>query len=315
MSFMSAFDRRIRFLSAVLVAGVATGCLDSNITGFQGGEGGTIVFSSNRGGPTYDIYRVAGDGRNLRRVLNSAEHNDLAPALSHDGRRVAFEREIGIQGGGVSEVQLWVVDIDGSNPRVVVANGSINRSPSWTAGDDALVFESVVSGNAEIYRVSVNGGAAVNLTNHPFADQSPRVSPDGSRILFHSNRETWFDIYMMDVDGSNVRKITSHPGDDRFPAWTPDGQQVVWQRFTESFDIYIMDVSGGDPLPVVADAFSDQRPSVSPDGNSVVFQSDRLPRSALYVAAIAGGPVRPLMSIGQDPSVNDLAPWWGRTAP
>jgi TolB protein len=304
-------------ITAVATAILAVGCTDSNITGATHGSvgGNLVLFASNRADDNFEIYRIADTGEDLRRLTTDRVNNDLAPVVSHDGTRVAWEKEIVAADGSITSVEIWVMDIDGQNQHVVVRNGAENLNPSWAAGDTALVYESRAPGNSDIFRVSLAGGAAVNLTDNPFADQYPRVSPDGTKILFQSNRDLNFEVYVMNLDGSGVRNLTVNPADDRFASWAPDGAHVVWSRFTDSFDIFLMNADGTAQHPVVASAFEETNPSVSPDGASVVYQTNRYPRSSLEIATIDGASAHPLTGSASRPAVSDVAPWWTAAAP
>ena len=46
-------------------------------------------------------------------------------------------------------------------------------------------------------------------------------SPDGTRIVFMSNRDGDWDLYVMDADGTNVQQLTDTPGPEWGPAWSP----------------------------------------------------------------------------------------------
>ena len=308
--------RDSRALLVLLASAGVTGCRDSNITPPPPADAsaGVIVFASDRADNNSELYLATSDGRSVRRLTRTRDANDRAPALSADGRMIAWERELG-GGGDVSSVEIWTMKADGSDARAVVQNGSFNRSPSW-APDGSIVYTSRVSGSDQIWRVVPGGAAPVRLTTGGAADQFPRVSPDGSRILFQSNRALDFDVYVMNADGSGVRNLTARAGDDRFPAWTPDGQRLLWTRFddaTLSFDLWAMPAAGGEPAVVVATGFNELAPSVSPDGLQIVFQSDRQPPARLYVAPIGGGEARPLGTATHTGS--DQAPWWGPAAP
>ena len=301
----------------VAMLGVGTACRDTNIEPPPPADSsaGVIVFASDRADNNSEIYLATSDGRSVRRLTRSREANDRAPALSPDGKMIAWERELTSGGGDVSVVEIWTMKADGSDARAVVQNGSFNRSPSWSP-DGSIVYTSRVSGSDQIWRVVPGGGAPARLTTGGAADQFPRVSPDGARILFQSNRSLDFDIYVMNADGSDVQNLTNRGGDDRFPAWTPDGQRVVWTRFddaTLSFDLWSMPSAGGEPEVVIATGFNETAPSVSPDGRQIVFQSDREPPARLYVAPIEGGDAKPLTTASH--SGSDQAPWWGPAAP
>lgn len=292
-----------------------TGCLDTNINAPPPGtdEGGVIVFASNRSDNNYELYRVGADGLGLRRLTNALESNDRSPVLSPDGSRIAWEREISTSSGDFTAVEIWTMNSDGSNPRVAVRNGSFNRSPSWGPSGE-IVFSSRLTGSDQIYRLAAGANDPVRLTTGGAADQHPRVSPDGQRIVFQSNRGLDFDIHIMNSDGSAVRNLTQLGGDDRFPTWTPDGVRIVWTRFegdANGFDLYAISASGGVAAPILVTEFNELAPSVSPDGSSVVYQTDRSPPFGLYVAPMTGGVGRPLRSDNATSSGSDLGPWWG----
>lgn len=289
-------------------------CTETNIVSPNAtSAAGVIVFASNRQDNHYEIFRIGADGHGLARLTSDPAHNDFAPVLSHDGRYIAWQREIDQAGGGVSSVEIWMMGADGSNPRVVVRNGAFNESPSWTPNDDALVYASDASGNWDIYRIAVAGGTPVDLTpDSPYADQWPRVSPDGRRIVFQTNRDLNFEIYSMAIDGSDVRNLSNDAEDDRFPTWTPDGAHVLWSRYLQgSFDIWEMDADGANQHAVVTSPFADMMPSISPDGRTLVFESDRSPPSSLYIVPLAGGTPQPLTGGAGAPGGSDLQPWWG----
>ena len=313
---MSAVTQRLTRLTFLAIAMLGA-CTGTNITGTSARKvGGTVVlFASNRLDDNFEIYRVASTGEDVRRLTQDRVNNDLAPVASHDGKQVAWEKEILAPDGSVTSVGIWVMNIDGSNQRVVVRNGSENRSPSWTGDDSGLVYESRAPGNADIFRITLAGGAPVDLTNNPFADQYPRVSPDGARIIFQSNRNLNFEIYVMNADGSGVRNLTANPADDRFASWTPDGTRIVWSRFVDSFDLFVMNADGSGQRAIANTSFEETNPSVSPDGNSVVYQTNRFPRSSLDVTAIDGSGSRTLTGSATRPAVSDVAPSWTTAAP
>jgi TolB protein len=137
------------------------------------------------------------------------------------------------------------------------------------------------SGRAHIFTINLAGGAIRQLTsgaNHH--DESPRWSPDGTRIAFKSSRSGNYDIYVMNADGTNVTRVTDHPANDHDPVWLPDGQSLVISSERDSrADLYRV---------WLADRRVDRlthhfvgraiMPRVSPDGRSVAFAAQTLQR-------------------------------------
>ena len=304
----------MKHASCLLVLLCAAACVDTNLTTPNGrnASAGYVYFASNRQSQNYEIFRMPMPGGEPVRLTTDPDHNDYNPAPSRDGRLVAWERVVATAGEGVTSTEIWVMNADGSNPRVVVRNGASNVSPSWTADDASLVFSSDVGGDWDIYRVSLEGGEPVNLTHNPFADQAPRVSPDGSRILFQSNRTLDFEIYSMALDGSDARDLSRSDADDRFASWSPDGKTIFWTRYSDSFDIWQMNADGSGQKPVLTGPFNDMTPAVSPDGSAIVFSSDRVAPSSLFILPLDGGAPRQLTNFSGWASGSDIEPVWVR---
>jgi len=301
----------VRICAGVVALGASGACTDTNITGPAPAAGGIVFFASDRRDHNFEIYRIAGNGADPRRLTTDLEHSDLAPVLSPDGSKVAWEREVS-GANGVHEVELWVMNADGSDQQRVVQNGSENRSPSWGAGNASLYYASFVTGNWEIFRVDLATGATVNLTNDPYADQHPRVSPDGRRVAFHTNRDVQFEIYVMNADGSDPHDVSNDPADDRYPSWSPDGSRIVWSRYIDSFDLYTMKADGSAQHVVATTPYQELEASFSPDGTSLVYQTNRYPPAGLEVIPAAGGDARSLVMSGAAPG-SDLSPVWGKS--
>ena len=62
----------------------------------------------------------------------------------------------------------------------------------------------------------------------------PRVSPDGTRIAYHTADSTGnMDIWVFDLARSRPRKLTSDPVFHGIPVWTPDSDRLVFLRSIE----------------------------------------------------------------------------------
>lgn len=90
---------------------------------------------------------------------------------------------------------------------------------------------------AQIYLMNADGTGQSRLTNNFANDESPKWSPDNSRIAFQSDRDFQedgdeliygTDIYVMNWDGRGMSRLTSAAYDDIAPAWSPDGTQLAF---------------------------------------------------------------------------------------
>ncbi len=128
---------------------------------------------------------------------------------------------------------------------------TLEAAPTLNDLEGVIVFQGGVLGKPyEIYLLDLVTSQMVNLTDDPANDIFPSVSPDGSQILFASNREggqTAFDVYVMDADGANVVNLTQDGVSDE-GVWAPDGSQIaVRKSLTE---LWIMEADGGSPTQV-----------------------------------------------------------------
>jgi tricorn protease len=81
--------------------------------------------------------------------------------------------------------------------------------------------------SGEIWIVSVDGGQAARLTNHPADDSQPKFSPDGAWLAFVSDRSGSDQIYSMPVAGGAPQQKTFHSEGYALQEWFPDGQSVL----------------------------------------------------------------------------------------
>lgn len=196
---------------------------------------------------------------------------------------------------------------------------SLNSGPSSTlpqSGSARIAFTSNREGVAQIYSMNTDGSGVVQLTNDAANDETPRWSPDNSRIIFQSDRDNVFsgmaDIYVMNADGSGQTRLTSDANDDSAPVWSPDGSKIAFQsaRNGVSYQIYVMNADGSGQASLTNSTANEIQPSWSPDGTKIAFASDRdhTGFSSIYMMNTNGsGQTRLTYS---DIGVSDEQPSW-----
>ena len=255
-------------------------------------DGTRIAFMSNRDGHirkggvllTFEIYVMDADGGNPQNLTNDP-NSDLSPAWSPDGKRIVFSsnREVNFE--------IYVMDADGGNPQKLTNNPGTDHHPSWSPDGKRIAFSSYRGGHfiadseltSEIYVMDADGANPHRLTENRKNDDSPAWSPDGTRIVFSSDRKgdfTNYQIYVMDADGGNLQRLTENRDNDGVPSWSPDGNRIAFSSYGDNNegDIYVMDADGGNPQKLTNHPRSDGNPAwfvpafaVAPAGKKITM--------------------------------------------
>ncbi len=127
------------------------------------------------------------------------------------------------------------------------------------------------------------------LTNHPWDDLHPAISPDGNRIAYASRRNGYWDIYILDLRDGNLTRVTDTPEYDGWPTWSPDGQWLAYETYTNgNLDIFIQSLSdlSQPPIPLTDTPSADHSPAWSPLGQEIAFVSDRNGQDEVWTARL-----------------------------
>jgi TolB protein len=145
-----------------------------------------------------------------------------------------------------------------------------------SAKEDLVAFSSDRhSQDHNIYTKSVAGTTVTQKTFTPFDEIQPKLSPDGQKIAFASNKNGSYDIWLMDAHANGTAtQVTFGEEDDLHPSWTPDGGTIIYCSYSSrTGDWSIMATSLG--TGEVRDLGPGKFPDVSPDGNKILFQRAR----------------------------------------
>lgn len=165
----------------------------------------------------------------------------------------------------------------------------------------------------DLYLVSENGTNFKNLTYGDGENSFSSASPDGTQIVFVSNRTKNSEIYLMNIDGANVQQLTHNKGFDAFPAWSPDGKQIVFvsDRDEKSLELYVMKADGSSVIRLTNNIFWDSTPTWSPNGKQIAFVSNRDDNPEIYTLNIENNTTTRLTyNSGFDNSYIDENPTW-----
>ncbi|MFO7934282.1 MAG: hypothetical protein R6U78_09375 [Bacteroidales bacterium] len=239
------------------------------------------------------LYKYDLELRHSRRLPTGfANSNNNDHVLSFNGERIGISHHAQEdQGRSV----IYTVPADGGTPQRVTP-----ESPSylhgWSPDGRYLVYTGGREENYDIYKIPVEGGKELRLTEAPELDDGPEYSPDGKYIYFNSARTGTMQLWRMNPDGSNPTQLTFDTFNDWFPHVSPDNRWILFLSYppevpAESHPFYkrvylrvlaVEDLAQNDPENVeprtVAYLYGGQGsinvPSWSPDSKKVAFVSN-----------------------------------------
>jgi TolB protein len=243
-------------------------------------DGKSLIYNSEGLLYQYDLET------NKPQVLNSGDvrKNNNDHVLSFDGKWLGISSGDGDKGASL----IYVMPNTGGSPKLVTKTGP-SYLHGWSPDGKHLVFTGQRNGDYDIYKVPVNGGPEIRLTNAPGLDDGPEYTPDGKFIYFNSVRSGLMQIYRMDADGKNQTQITNDGFNNWFPHISPDGKWIVFLSFLKEevepgdhpfykhIYLRLMPVNGG-PAKVIAYVYGGQgtinTPSWSPDSKQIALISN-----------------------------------------
>lgn len=179
-----------------------------------------------------EIYVMNANGSHKQRLTRSPGQ-DHSPAWSPDGSRIAFAST---RGGG--RLHVWVMNADGSDPTRVTSTVG-GEYPAWSPDGTKLAFDvntdfepSIDPDSAagwDLFVVNADGSGLQRLTNDPGQDTGASWSPDGTRIVYQSDRGRrvgFTRLWTVGADGSRERPVSDHYGFR--PTWSRDGSHILF---------------------------------------------------------------------------------------
>jgi Tol biopolymer transport system component/serine/threonine protein kinase len=273
-------------------------------------EGRSLLFVSNREG-SRDIYRVklaasgAPAGRPVRLTTGLGAHTF---SLSGDGAKLAYS-------GFTYTGNVWSVDIPEGEPVSVaearpLTNGiQVIEGMSLSPDGRWLAFDSDRNGNQDIYKVSVEGGEPVQLTDAPEDDFVSTWSGDGQEIALHSYREGARRVRLISADGGTPRDLGGSPPNQRSPGLAPDGRALVFTSDASGqLQLYVVSRNRDSTWSAARQLTSDGgwAGRWAPDGQAIVYCR----RDGVWIIAPDGGIPRRLAGLDQTTqAAPELALW------
>ncbi|HXP15775.1 MAG TPA: CehA/McbA family metallohydrolase [Terriglobales bacterium] len=234
------------------------------------------------------------------------------PDCSPDGRWVVYASY------QKDAVELWALNLETKLTRQLTQGGAVNVEPRFSPDGQRLAFVSTSFqghfhifagqfGNGELKNVQRLTGETTQSGRYYYSqfdhEISPAWSPDGSEILFVSNRGHIYGTggfwRMRAEPGAEAREI--HYEETAWkarPAFSPDGKRIVYASYLgqQWHQLWVIPAQGGDAFPLSYGDFDNVAPRWSPDGKRIAFISNRGGNTSLWIQEVPGGEQRQLLA-------------------
>jgi dipeptidyl aminopeptidase/acylaminoacyl peptidase len=149
-----------------------------------------------------------------------------AISLSPDGRRILYATDD--SKSNVERIELDPATGEVRGDLQPVTSGSwLIRSADISPDGERVTFDTLAP-QEDLYIIGINGGGLLRLTRDVHKDRIPRWSPDGSAILFYSNRSGQYEAWAIRADGSGLSRLTAVNRAVYNPLWSPDGRRIAF---------------------------------------------------------------------------------------
>ena len=205
---------------------------------------------------------------------------------------LVFERAVGDN----PPANLHVINPDGTGDRSVFVTGNQEGEGTFSPTNASQVAflrgpfrNGRFAGPPDIYVGDLTTGLAQRVTNFRADTIAPTFSPDGTRIVFMTNRDSpknkdgfhqgpW-EVYSMNADGTGLKRLTHDRLESFDPDWSPDGKQIVFtegreiskDHFSNRIAIMNADGSGKRALSRFGDP-DEINPKWFPDGKGITYE-------------------------------------------
>jgi Tol biopolymer transport system component/serine/threonine protein kinase len=228
------------------------------------------------------VVDVGPDGRPTGAPVQiPCSYHDIGnPVWTADGRELLVTAGVASSNGGVVRVA-----VNGSGRATAIAGLERPGLRIDLSSDGRRLVFPRDSGDADIWRIDVTDPAASGrVAASTLWDEGADYSPDGTRVVFSSNRSGAREIWVADVTGENAIALTGFggpvPGTAR---WSPEGSLIAFDgRPGSSSEIFVVAPGGGAMRQITDGPGEDARPAWSPDGRWIYFSSDRTGRNEIW---------------------------------
>lgn len=226
---------------------------------------GEIVFTSSRDG-NLEIYSMAGDGTNPRRLTNNPA-NDDSPAWSPDGNSILFASD---RDGFWNIYEMSAV---GADIRQLTTGRETNIEPCWGKDGGTIGFISsrdTIGG--ELYLMNRDGSNVRRITHGGLVKEASVLSPDGMHACITLNDRDVRSLAMVNLSTGHIEPFPTPGKYSQRAKFSADGSALVLSSYVNgSFKLFTISNTGDHSLQVTRDGTHDVYPTWGWKTDEVIY--------------------------------------------
>ncbi|MEX2388914.1 MAG: DPP IV N-terminal domain-containing protein [Phycisphaeraceae bacterium] len=243
-----------------------------------------LVYASTRHRATAGLFLKRVNGTTLTQLTNDPA-NDVTPAFSPDGQRIAFASDRS------GQFDIYIMDARGGQPVQITHDATHDIHPTFSPDGDKLVYSRFggPSGQWEMVVIDLDNPGTQRIIG---TGLFPQWSPVDDRIVFQRPRQRgtrWFSVWTVELNESGeVSSPTEIAASDNAavitPRWSPDGEHIVFCTVVDPpadnaerparADIWVVSADGRGRARLTNGQFANLQPTWAADG-TIYFVSNR----------------------------------------
>jgi len=275
-------------------------------------DGERIAFRSEREGG--GIFVMGATGESVKRLTGSGYN----PAWSRNGKEIAFADEgIVKPSSRINSSKLSAVDVTTGQRRLITKDDAVQ--PNWSPHGNRIAYQGRRNAaQRDIFTISADGGAPVEVTNDAAMDWNPVWSPDGSYLYFVSDRAGSMNLWRVPIQ-EETGKVLGSPEAITTPSpyishlsFSRDGRHMAYAHVVTSGNLQrvgfdpVRETVVGQPVWITQGSRVAFVPHLSADGEWLAFDTQTDKQEDVFVVKRDGTGLRQLT----DDSYKDRAPRW-----
>ncbi len=251
------------------VAHIIADAIYERLTGEKGYFDTRIVYIDESGPRNNRKKRLAimdQDGANMRN-LSDGRVIELSPRFSPNRQEITYMSYEG------DRPRVFLLQIETGQREDVGAFPGMTFAPRFSPDGQRVIMSLLRDdGNSNIYAVDLRSKQTTRLTTSNAIDTSPSYSPDGSQVVFTSDRAGREQLYVMGADGSGQNRISFGDGKYSTPVWSPRGDLIAFTKQSGGeFQIGVMRPDGSGER-ILSSGNLQEGPTWAPNGRVIMFQ-------------------------------------------